>query len=108
MKTLYHGTEVKNLVSIQKSGIKPNFGEVYLTDSKESAVKWLALRSREKNEVAVITVAVDETKLEPGMDHSQFMLNLTGGESFVYPEMILPEAIIETEVFEYNIAEKDS
>jgi len=38
---LYHATFVKNIESIKEKGLLKMWEGVYLTDSKESAIKWM-------------------------------------------------------------------
>ena len=41
---LYHATRTANIPSIQEKGLLPMFGEIYLTDSIESAHRWMGFR----------------------------------------------------------------
>jgi hypothetical protein len=77
---LYHATSVENVESIKAHGLKVFWEGVYLTDSIDSALKWMGFRLRAsgKNSIAVIEVEVDETKLVEGTDHSEFMVQLFG------------------------------
>jgi hypothetical protein len=77
---LYHATSIENVDSIRKEGLKVFWEGVYLTDSIESALRWMGFRLRAmgKSHIAVIEVEVDETKLEEGTDHSPFMVQFFG------------------------------
>jgi hypothetical protein len=88
---LYHATRIENVPSIQEQGLKAMFEGVYLTDSIESACRWMGFRLRAMGEdtLAVIEVEVDETKLEEGTDHSPFMVQMFGvGKSLLSPKSI--------------------
>lgn len=78
-----------NLESILDKGILKSKweGGVYLTDSKESAVAWVMIRI--PDDILVVEVEVDESKIEQGVDHSPLMQKLFGaGESLVYMDDI--------------------
>jgi len=78
---LFHGTSIINVDSIKKEGIKAIWEGVYLTDSLESATRWVGFRLATQGEkfVAVIEVEVNnDEKLVEGNDHSQFMVDLFG------------------------------
>jgi hypothetical protein len=99
---LYHATSAKNIESIQKKGLVSQFEGVYLTDSIESAQRWIGFRLRAQGEtlLAVVEVEVDETKLEEGTDHSPLMVQLFGvGKSFLSPKNIPAKKIIEIHLF---------
>lgn len=88
---LFHGTSIENVESIQKTGLVSKYEGVYLTDSLESAIRWIGFRlSVTGAEVmAVIEVEVDEKKLEEGTDHSPLMVQLFGvGKSLVSTKAI--------------------
>ena len=88
---LYHATRIENVASIKEQGLKAMFEGVYLTDSLDSACRWMGFRLRAMGEesLAVIEVEVDETKLEEGTDHSPFMVQMFGvGKSLVSPKSI--------------------
>lgn len=96
MKTLYHGTSVRNVESIRKKGLKVFFEGVYLTDSLESATRWTSFRLAVAGEtqVAVVEVEVDEKKLVEGNDHSPLMVAIFGvGQSLLSPKSISPKRI---------------
>ena len=77
---LYHATSIENVASIREQGLKVFWEGVYLTDSIDSALRWMGFRMRAmgKENIAVIEVEVDESKLEEGTDHSPFMVQFFG------------------------------
>ena len=78
---LFHGTSINNVDSIKKEGIKAIWEGVYLTDSLESATRWVGFKLATQGEkfVAVIEVEVNnDEKLVEGNDHSQFMVDIFG------------------------------
>lgn len=88
---LYHATSVENVASIKEQGLKVFWEGVYLTDSIDSALRWMGFRMRAmgKENIAVIEVEVDESKLEEGTDHSPFMVQFFGvGKSLLSPKPI--------------------
>lgn len=104
MKTLYHGTSVKNVTSILEEGLKVSVFEqaVYLTESAESAARWTGfkLAAMGENTLAVIEVEVDEDKLSPGIDHSPMMQTMFGaGESILHEGDITTESILDVIYF---------
>jgi len=99
---LYHATSANNVESIKKKGLISRFEGVYLTDSIESAQRWIGFRLRAQGEtlLAIVEVEVDESKLEEGTDHSPFMVQLFGvGKSLLSPENIPAKAIKEIHLF---------
>jgi hypothetical protein len=69
---------------------------VYLTDSAESAVRWIGFRlqAEGKTKMAIIEVEVPEDSLEEGTDHSPLMVKIFGvGKSLLSPENIPASAI---------------
>ena len=99
---LYHATSANNIESIKKKGLVSQFEGVYLTDSIESAQRWIGFRLRAQGEtlLAVVEVEVDETKLEEGTDHSPLMVQLFGvGKSFLSPKNIPAKKIVEIHLF---------
>jgi hypothetical protein len=92
----FHGTDYDNIGSILKQGLISKFDGVYLTDSKESAARWIGFRLRAvgKTRMAIIEVEVPEDGLEEGIDHSPMMVKLFGvGKSILSPENIPSTAI---------------
>ena len=92
---LFHATSFNNVASIKANGLKPGFdGCVYLTDSIESAQRWIGFRLIDTDKLCVIEVEVDESKLEAGCDHSELMVTIFGvGKSLTYPELITKKQI---------------
>ena len=67
------------------------FGEIYLTDSIESAHRWMGFRFAAVGEktFSVVEVEVDEKDLYEGTDHSPLMVSLFGvGKSLVTTKRI--------------------
>jgi hypothetical protein len=85
MHKFYHATAIENIPSIMEKGILPKFGEVYLTDSIESATRWMGFRLVGQTKImAVIEVKAKEETLVEGTDHSPLMVQLFGvGKSLV-------------------------
>ena len=93
---LFHGTDYANIGSILKDGLISRFEGVYLTDSKESAARWIGFRLKADNKpkMAIIEVEVPEKGLEEGTDHSLMMEKIFGvGKSILSPENIPASAI---------------
>jgi len=99
---LYHATSANNIESIQKKGLVSRFEGVYLTDSIESAQRWIGFRLRAKGEtlLAVVEVEVDENKIVEGTDHSPMMVTIFGvGKSFLSPKNIPAKKIVEIHLY---------
>ena len=99
---LYHATRTTNVPSIQKEGIKPIWDFVYLTDSLDSALRWMGFRFNAMGDetMAIIEVDVDEKELDEGVDHSPIMVKLFGvGKSLVSEKTITPDQIKETHYY---------
>jgi hypothetical protein len=99
----FHATSFKNIDSIKDKGIESRFDGVYLTDSEESALRWMGFRYKAMGEdlIAVIEVEVNEEDLVEGIDHSPIMEKLFGvGKSLVSPKTITPDNIINFNVYE--------
>lgn len=110
MKTLFHATSVKNVESIKEKGLLKSIfeGGVYLTDSADSAARWMGFRLAAVGEdiLAVIEVEVEEDNLTEGMDHSPMMQQLFGcGESIVHIGDIPSDQI--KDIHYYGKAERD-
>lgn len=77
---LYHATSIKNVDSIKSQGLKVMWEGVYLTDSIESATRWIGFRlaASGENTMAVIEVEVSDKHLVEGNDHSPFMEKIFG------------------------------
>lgn len=102
-KIYYHGTSAKNVDSIKQKGLISRFEGVYLTDSADSACRWVGFRLRAFEEdpiIAVVAVEMFEDELEPGMDHSPMMTTIFGvGASFLGPNAIRKSRIKGFEFF---------
>lgn len=108
---LFHATRMDNVPSILAKGLISKWEGVYLTDSLESALRWMGWRFQAMGErfMAVIEVEVDETKLIEGTDHSPLMVTMFGvGKSLVSPKRIPPSAIKEVHRYEINPDAKKS
>ena len=104
---LYHATLTTNVPSIQKEGIKPIWDFVYLTDSLDSALRWMGFRFNAMGDetMAIIEVDVDEKELDEGVDHSPIMVKLFGvGKSLVSEKTITPDQI--KEIHYYSLTQK--
>ena len=98
----YHATSIENVPSIQKNGLVSKWEGVYLTDSAESALRWIGFRLKAmgQNTVAVVEVEVDEKKLKEGTDHSPIMVQLFGvGRSLLSPKDIPAKNIREIQLY---------
>ena len=74
---------------------------VYLTDSEESAIKWMGFRLRAMGETQMAIVEVDVPKrgLQEGMDHSPMMELIFGvGKSLLSPKSISPSKITKIKI----------
>lgn len=99
----FHGTSIGNVNSIMKKGLLAKYDGVYLTDSEDSALRWIGFRLKAMGEskIAVIEVEVNENDLEEGMDHSPEMVRIFGvGKSLVSPTSIPPDKIINVNLYE--------
>ena len=93
MKRYFHATQIPNVTPILNEGLKPMFGEIYMADSEDSAVKWMGFRMAGKP-FAVIEVELNEKKVTLGGDHSPIMQEIFKcGDSFVYEKVIPPSKI---------------
>ena len=98
---LYHATFVKNIASIKEKGLLKMWEGVYLTDSKESAIRWMGFRLKAmgEDEVAIIEVNIHLKNLCEGMDHSPLMELIFGvGKSLVSPKAIPASKIKNIEI----------
>lgn len=101
----FHATSVSNVPSIKKDGLIIKWDYVYLTNSIDSALRWIGFRLQATGEdtIAVIEVEVDESKLEEGMDHSPMMVQLFGvGKSWTSSEPIPATSIKEVHLYSIN------
>ena len=102
---LYHATKTENVQSILDKGLISKWEGVYLTDSIESATRWMGFRLKAMGEqfMSVIEVEVDESKLIEGTDHSPMMVKLFGvGKSLVSIKSIPKSAIKDVHHFQLN------
>jgi hypothetical protein len=103
---LFHATSARNAESIKKNGLLSKWEGVYLTDSAESATRWIGFRLAAMGEpqMIVVEVEVDEETLVEGCDHSPIMVQLFGvGKSLVSPKRIPPSKI--KEIYYYQLGE---
>jgi|688.fasta_scaffold1161195_1 hypothetical protein len=101
----FHATSIKNVDSIERDGLVIKWDYVYLTDSIDSALRWIGFRLQATGEdtIAVIEVEVEESKLEEGMDHSPMMVQLFGvGKSWTSSEPIPATSIKEVHLYSIN------
>jgi len=108
-KVYYHGTSFDNVDSIDENGLISQFEGIYLTDSADSACRWIGFRLKAGNTpdpiVAVVAVEMFEDELEPGTDHSPIMVQLFGvGASFLGPQKIDKSRIKGWEFFKIQSA----
>jgi hypothetical protein len=96
MARLFHATSIENVQSIKEKGLISKFDGVYLTDSMESACRWMAFRFKAmgKDLMAVIEVEVNESKLIEGSDHSPMMVQLFGVGRSLVSERNIPKSRI--------------
>ena len=102
---LFHATSAKNAESITKNGLLSKWEGVYLTDSAESAARWIGFRLAAMGEplMIVVEVEVEEESLVEGTDHSPIMVQLFGvGKSLVSPKSIPPNKIKGIEYYKLN------
>lgn len=101
---LYHATDAANLGSILEKGLISKWEGVYLTDSAESAARWIGFRlaAMGKEKMIVVEVEISPKGLEEGTDHSPLMVQMFGvGKSIVSPKSIPAKSI--TNVYEYQL-----
>lgn len=102
---LYHATSAKNAWSIKEKGLLSKWEGVYLTDSAESAIRWMGFRLAAMGEplMIVVEVEVEEKSLVEGCDHSPIMVQIFGvGKSLVSPKSIPPSRIKGIEYYKLN------
>ena len=105
---LYHATDAANLGSILANGLIARWEGVYLTDSAESAARWIGFRltAMGKPKMIVVEVEISTNGLEEGCDHSPIMETLFGvGKSILSPKSI-PATCIRN-VYEYQLNRQD-
>ena len=102
---LFHATSAKNEESILEKGLVSKWEGVYLTDSADSAARWIGFRLAAMGEKAmiVVEVEVEEKGLIEGNDHSPMMVQLFGvGKSLLSPKDIPPSKIQEIYYYQLN------
>ena len=88
---MFHATNPENVASIMKEGLKPHFGELYLSDSVEGAVRWKIADVLAGNQISVIEVEVPKKLLREGADHSPTMqTQFKAGTSFTIAGGVAP------------------
>ena len=94
MARFFHATSIENVQSIRDKGLIAKYGEVYLTDSLDSACRWMGFRLKAIGQdiMAVIEVEADETKLIEGCDHSPMMVQLFGVGKSLVSEKSIPKS----------------
>lgn len=94
MEHLYHATAKANERSIRRKGILPGSdGNIYLTETAEDALKFVALRW-EVSKFIVLEVDAEKLDMElvqESFDHSKTFFNC---DAWMYPKKIPTEAII--------------
>lgn len=102
---LFHATSARNEESIKKKGLLSKWEGVYLTDSAESAARWIGFRLAAIGEptMIVVEVEVEEKTLVEGCDHSPIMVQLFGvGKSLVSTKSISPSKIKKIHYYQLN------
>lgn len=102
---LFHATSAKNQESIREKGLVSKWEGVYLTDTAESAARWIGFRLAAVGEplMIVVEVEVEEEDLVEGTDHSPLMVKLFGvGRSLVSPKTIPPSSIKDIQYYQLN------
>ena len=92
----FHATSVKNIDSILKEGLKPIWDFVYLTDSLESAQRWMGFRFKAMGDpiFAIVEVEMDPKDLGEGTDHSPLMEQMFGVGKSLISEKRIPKSKI--------------
>ena len=99
---LFHATAVENVDSILEKGLLSKWEGVYLTDSAESAARWMGFRfaAMGLDQFAVIEVEISDRNLVEGTDHSSIMHTWFGvGKSILSLKSIPSSAIQEVHYF---------
>jgi len=103
MARYFHATRMENVKSIEKQGLIPVWDFVYLTDSLESALRWMGFRFQAMGDrvMAIVEVEVDPKTLGEGTDHSPMMQSIFGaGKSFISEKKIPKSKIVEVHYYE--------
>ncbi len=88
---VYHATAVSNVESIKEKGLLSVWEGVYLTDSEESAQRWIGFRLKAMghDKMAIVEAEVNPRSLIEGTDHSPIMELIFGvGKSLLSPKAI--------------------
>jgi hypothetical protein len=104
---LFHATSAKHEQSILEKGLLSKWEGVYLTDSAESAARWIGFRLRAQGEdrMIVVEVEVNNKDLVEGCDHSPLMVQIFGvGKSLLHEKPVPPDAIKRIHHYELNPA----
>lgn len=104
---LFHATSATHEQSILEKGLLSKWEGVYLTDSAESAARWIGFRLRAQGEdrMIVVEVEVNNKDLVEGCDHSPLMVQMFGvGKSLLHAKPVPPEAIKRIHHYELNPA----
>ena len=101
---LYHATDAANLGSILEKGLLSKWEGVYLTDSAESAARWIGFRlaAMGRPKMIVVEVEVSAKGLVPGTDHSPIMESLFGVGKSILSTKPIPAKCIRN-VYEYQL-----
>jgi len=102
---LFHATSAKHEQSIREKGLISRWEGVYLTDSADSAARWIGFRLAAMGEARMIVVEVEvsEKNLVEGEDHSPLMEKLFGvGKSLLHRRPIPASAIKEIHYYGLN------
>lgn len=96
MARYFHATRMANVDSIRKEGLKPVWDFVYLTDSKESALRWMGFRAKAMGDrvLAVVEVEANPKSLQEGSDHSPLMQMIFGAGRSLISEKRIPKSRI--------------
>lgn len=108
-QSFYHATSIEAAEKIKKEGLKPIWDFVYLTDSIESAQRWMGFRFQAMghSSFAIIEVKMDPKKLEEGYDHSPLMQTLFGaGKSLIYDKRIPANKIVNIHYYQFQDEQK--
>lgn len=105
---LYHATDAANLGSILEKGLIAKWEGVYLTDSVDSAARWIGFRlsAMGNQNMIVVEVEISPKGLQEGCDHSSMMETLFGvGKSILSPKSIPAKCI--RNVYAYQLNKQD-
>lgn len=111
LKQAWHATHPDNIPSILSSGIKPNFGEVYVSDTPGGAASFIALTLllprmiqtadgqwttiAGTDRVALIRINTEGIHFDEGTDHAAFFFP---GRSYVTSETISADRILDVAI----------